>query len=231
MALVEAYGAASAFSITKSCSDGLYDLPKKPGTALGLVNPNLNQAGGSEIAVVLADFVGGAQPASQFAIVGQQLGQHVPGGDKFRVVVAQTLVAGDIANGMQSGSANLAGTLGDDVGHGENLTGILVEEQMIIAKMPAAHVPVEVLRLQIEGEGVGEELAQVRGNLGDRTAGKAGGAFQGVVHRFCQICSVPHGSSRWRLQPGCGSLHGRQFKHGGARVFVDLRHSQARSEE
>ena len=43
------------------------------------------------------------------------------------------------------------------VGHGENLRGLLVEQQMVIAKMTPADMPVKVLRLHVEREYVGKQ--------------------------------------------------------------------------
>ena len=40
--------------------------------------------------------------------------------------------------------------------HGENLIGVLVQKQVIVAKMAPAHVPVEVLRLHIKRKYVGK---------------------------------------------------------------------------
>src|SRR5262249_49600583 len=41
-------------------------------------------------------------------------------------------------------------------------------QQMIVAKMPAADVPVEVFGLQVEREGIGQQHVQRRRNLIDR---------------------------------------------------------------
>jgi hypothetical protein len=59
----------------------------------------------------------------------------------------QALMFGDLAYGMQGVSANLAGSLGNFIGHGEKLLGLFVDEQMIVTEMAATHVPVEILRL------------------------------------------------------------------------------------
>src|SRR5713101_564182 len=47
---------------------------------------------------------------------------------------------GDVADGMQRVSANLARSLRDVVGHGEDLCGLFVEEQVIVAEVPAGYV-------------------------------------------------------------------------------------------
>jgi hypothetical protein len=45
--------------------------------------------------------------------------------------------------------------------HGEAFCGLLVEKQVIIAKVPPADVPVKVLRLEIKPEHVGKQSNQV----------------------------------------------------------------------
>ena len=56
------------------------------------------------------------------------------------------------------------------IGHGEDLVGLLVQQQVVVAEVRAAHVPVEVLGLQVEREDVGEHgvhgAGDVLGRLG-----------------------------------------------------------------
>ena len=65
-------------------------------------------------------------------------------------------MARDVADRVERGSTDFAGALGDVVGHRKNLRSVLIEEQMVVAKMRPAHVPVEVLRLHVEREHVGQ---------------------------------------------------------------------------
>ena len=46
----------------------------------------------------------------------------------------------------------------------------VIEQQMVIAEMRATHVPVEILRLDIESEHVREQFAQLVGDLHDGIA-------------------------------------------------------------
>ena len=43
------------------------------------------------------------------------------------------------------------------IGRGEDLVGMLVEKEVIVAKVRARHVPMKVLGLEIEREHVGKE--------------------------------------------------------------------------
>ena len=58
---------------------------------------------------------------------------------------------------MERGSAHLARSLRGVVRHGEDLLGVLVEEQVLITKVASGHVPVEILRLHIKREHIGKQ--------------------------------------------------------------------------
>src|SRR6266567_6945331 len=57
---------------------------------------------------------------------------------------------------MQCNTTNLSNSLGDWIGHREKLLSVLVEEQMIITEMRAAHVPVKILGFHVEREHIRE---------------------------------------------------------------------------
>src|SRR5206468_3060519 len=78
------------------------------------------------------------------------------------------LMSRDIADGTERRRPDFTGALGNRVRHGEDLVGVLVEQQVVIAKVPPADVPVKVLRLQIKREDVGKHSAQVARYLLDR---------------------------------------------------------------
>ena len=84
------------------------------------------------------------------------------------------LQLGDVADRAQRGAADLAHALGDLVGDGENLLALLVEQQMIVAEMRAADMPMEVLGLEIERENVGEDLVELGGQFPDGSRWKIG---------------------------------------------------------
>src|SRR5262249_57962698 len=75
----------------------------------------------------------------------------------------------------QRRAADLAHALGKLVGSGENLLGLLVEQQVVVAEMRSAHVPMEVLRLHVEREHVGQNGVDGSGNGTDRLAAEVGG--------------------------------------------------------
>ena len=93
-------------------------------------------------------------------VVLHQLQQHVLRADALGMAVLQPLVAGDVADRAKSRPPDLARPFRDGVGHGEDLVGLLVQQQVVVPEMRSTHVPVEVLRLEVEREDVGEELTQ-----------------------------------------------------------------------
>src|SRR5215472_7959768 len=153
-------------------------LEQEPGPPLALVDPVLDQAGGGDVPVFVAEFMRLAQEAGEALVVVGKLGQHVLRCDKLRVVVEQALQSADIADRAQRGTADLARALCDVVGHREDLLGLLVEQQMIVAEMRSRHVPVKILGLQIEREGVGEQRPKCCGNVLDRVGAELGRRLQ-----------------------------------------------------
>src|SRR5690606_14107104 len=59
--------------------------------------------------------------------------------------------------------------LRDRIGHGEDLVGLLVQEKMVVAEVRPAHVPVEVLGLEVECEDVGQNEVHRRGHVASGT--------------------------------------------------------------
>ena len=54
-------------------------------------------------------------------------------------------------------AADFADALGDRVGHGKDLAGLLVQQQMIVPEVRSGRIPVEILGLQIKREDVSKQ--------------------------------------------------------------------------
>src|SRR5438094_537035 len=147
MHTADVYSVPATSTSERHSSTSTNDLEQEPGPSLGLVNPVLDQAGGGDVVVLVANGVRGPQRPRELLIVRAEFGQHFVGGDELLIVVADALVSRDVADGADRGGTELAGALGDVVRHGEELLGLLVEEQVVVPEMRAAHVPVEVLGL------------------------------------------------------------------------------------
>jgi hypothetical protein len=78
------------------------------------------------------------------------------------------LQLGDVADRTNGGAADLAHPLGQDVDAALQLVALLVEQQVVVAEVRAADVPMEVLGLHIERERVGHECVERGRNLADR---------------------------------------------------------------
>ena len=63
----------------------------------------------------------------------------------------------DRSYGVDGCAAHFANTLGYGVGDAEYLCCMFVEKQVIVAEVLAAHVPVEVFGLEVEGKSVGNK--------------------------------------------------------------------------
>jgi len=109
----------------------------------------------------------------QLLVVAAQLRQHILRIDVVGIVVENALLAGDVADRPQRRAANLARALGDVVGHGEDLVRLLVQQQVIIAKMRARHVPVEILGFQVQREGIRQQRVQRTRDIARRIGAQA----------------------------------------------------------
>ena len=76
--------------------------------------------------------------------------------------------------------------LRDRIGYGENLRRLLVEQQVIIAKVAPTDMPVKILRLHIKREQVRELSAQVARYLLDRIPVEIRRSFFVIFLCHCQ---------------------------------------------
>src|SRR5580704_10369698 len=87
-------------------------LEEEPGASLGFVDPDLEEACGGDITVLVAHAVRLAHPRGEPQVVLPQLGKHVERRDVVRVVVGHALQPRNMADRTQRRSANLPDTLG-----------------------------------------------------------------------------------------------------------------------
>src|ERR1700727_1076018 len=111
---------------------------QEPSPALGHVDPNLEQAGGRDVAVFVAHVMDLAQARRQALVVVAQLRQHVLWIVIVGVLVEQALARGDVAVLAQTRTAYLTRAFRDRFCHGENLIPVLIQKQMVVAEMRAA---------------------------------------------------------------------------------------------
>ena len=116
---------------------------KKPAAPLGLVDPIFQQAGARDVVLLVAERVHMPHLADDQTVVMQQFRQHVGRRDLVDVVVSDALQATDVPDRPDRRAAELAHALRDGVGRAENLRGLLVQQQVIVAEVRSRDVPVK----------------------------------------------------------------------------------------
>ena len=139
-------------------------LEQEPGALIGFIDEGLKQPSG-RVCVLVGKVVRPAHGGSHNLVVCHQLAKPVVGCNKGGVVAFDRLMPGDIADRAQRGAADLAYPFGQHVRGGKDLLGLLIEQQVIVAKVPSADVPVKILGLQVEREGIGEKRVERRSSL------------------------------------------------------------------
>src|SRR5882724_2762051 len=132
-------------------------LEEEPHAAFRLVDPGLDQAGTRHIPMSVAESVRFAKTRRELFVVVAQLCKHIERRNVLRIVVRNALEAGNVADRTQCRSADLAYALGDAVGGREDLIGLLIQQEVVVAEVRAGHVPMEVFRFQVQGEQVRQQ--------------------------------------------------------------------------
>src|SRR5438445_5500869 len=118
-----------------------------------------------------------------------------------RSLVSDPLDAGDVTYPTQGSATDLAYALGDRVRHGVELIRLLVQQQVIVAKVWSAHMPVEVLRLDIKCEDVRENGIHSGRDIPSSAGLQVGGRYDwgplSTLPIIVPTCWLPchHGSS------------------------------------
>jgi len=129
-------------------------LEQEPGAPLGLVDERFKQARSAGILVIVGKLVRLAHGGRDVFVVLHQFAQHFAWRHIIIVVVLDGLQFRNLPDRAQRGAAELADAFGQLIGGGENCIRLFVKQQMIVAEMPAADVPMEILGLQIKRKGV-----------------------------------------------------------------------------
>jgi len=79
----------------------------------------------------------------------------------------------------QRRAPDLAHTLGELVGGGEDLVALLIQHQMVVAEVRAGYMPVKVLGLEIEREHVRQQRRQCARDVTDRIEARSVGVASG----------------------------------------------------
>src|SRR3989442_15384626 len=82
-------------------------LKKEPGAPLGFVDPPLDEAGGGDVAVLVAHVMRLAKARRKVLVVLAQLGEHVLRVHVFGIVIEHALRAGDVPDRLEGGPSDL----------------------------------------------------------------------------------------------------------------------------
>src|SRR5262249_38424834 len=93
-------------------------------------------------------------------IVVHELQQHIDRGNVVLVVVLDPLQLRDMPDRADRGAADLACALGQNIDTPCELIALLIEQEVVVAEMRAANVPVEVLGLHVERKRVRDQGIQ-----------------------------------------------------------------------
>ena len=130
---------------------------QKPRAALSFIDPDLDQARRRNVAELIDHVVHLAQPSSQSDVVFAKLGEHVQRIDVIGVIVLDALNSRDVSDRAQGRTAGFSDAFGDGIGHRVQLIGLFVQQQMVVAEMWSAHVPMKVLGLEIKRKYIGKD--------------------------------------------------------------------------
>src|SRR5215469_18721685 len=83
------------------------------------------------------------------------------------VVVAESMMPRNFADGAECVGADLPSPFGNCVCHGKDLFSLFVEQKIVVAEMAAVHVPVRILGLEVERKYIGQKASQLFPDLID----------------------------------------------------------------
>ena len=153
-------------------------LEQEPGALLGVVNEILKQARRGDVFVLVSDFMRLAHVLDDGFVVVQQFAQQsraaAPSPHHCRECVAAERYGRSSGASCRRSCGRARQVRRSSPGFPR--TGC-VEQQVIVAEMRSAHMPMEVLGLQIERETVGEQRIERRGNGAHRVSGRGRLAF------------------------------------------------------
>ena len=117
------------------------DLEEEPRAAFRFVRPGIDQARRRIILRRVRNFLCAAKQLNHMEIVGAQLAQHILRRHELSIIILDRLVASDIPDRSNGCVARLPGALGDRISGGKDLSGLLIEEQVIVPEVGSGDMP------------------------------------------------------------------------------------------
>src|SRR6185295_12989087 len=120
-------------------------LEQEPSAAFGLVDPRLDHARAGDVAIFVAQSVDLPHTGGKLEIVVTELSQHVERSDVVRIIVQYSLESGNMSDGADRRSPDLAYPFGYRICRRKNLSTLFVQHTMVVAKMRTGYMPMEIL--------------------------------------------------------------------------------------
>src|SRR5437867_3186134 len=130
---------------------------QEPDPLLSLIQHLLEEVARGRVAVLIAHRDRRPLTLGEVSIVRQEPADHLLRKHEVLVVVFERLQFGDVRDAPYRRATDPSHSLRQDIDRAEDRVGLLVEQQMIIAEVRAGHVPVKVLRLDVQGKRVRDQ--------------------------------------------------------------------------
>src|SRR5207237_5161481 len=112
-----------------------------PDAMFSLVDPDFQKARCCDVTMSIAESVYFAHLCGELFVVVSQLGEHVLRRHIIRVVIEKAFDTRNMTNGPDGGSTDLPRAFRDGIGGVVYLGRLLIEQEMVVAKMRSGHMP------------------------------------------------------------------------------------------
>src|SRR3989442_9268452 len=130
---------------------------QEPDPLLRLIQHLLEEVARGGIAVLVAHRDRRPLTLGDVSIVRQEAVDHLLGKHELFIVVLERLQLGDVRDAPYRRATDPSHPLRQDIDGAEDRVGLLVEQQVVIAEVRAGHMPVKVLRLDVQGKRVRDQ--------------------------------------------------------------------------
>ena len=132
-----------------------------------MIDEVLQKACGRHIAGIVTERMERAHMQNKCLLVFVQFAKHILRRDEICVIVDNSLKSRYMSDGADRGPAKLPSSFGEVISHGKELIAMVVQQKVVVTEMRAAHVPVRVLGLQLEGKDIRNECVETSTDLAD----------------------------------------------------------------
>jgi len=151
----------------------------------------VEQSRSRDVTVFVTNRMDRAQSRCNLHIVLFKLGKHIERRNVVSIVVFYALLSSNVTDRTQRRAANLPHSLGNSICCGEYLSGLLIKQDVIVAKVRPGNVPVKILGLEVQREHVGQQCVSAPERSRVASAPSVVGVFSGAILRdFACLMSI-----------------------------------------